>query len=45
MSQEQYDEVTKPEAEVIETFHAAFQTGDPSGELAQKASRKTTWVC
>ncbi|KUO78262.1 MAG: MerR family transcriptional regulator [Desulfosporosinus sp. BRH_c37] len=38
MSQEQYREVTKLAAEVIEMLHAAFKTGDPAGELAQKAA-------
>ncbi len=37
MSQEQYDEVTKLATEVLETLRAAFITGDPAGELAQKA--------
>ena len=38
MSQEQYEEVMKLAVEVIETLHAAFKTGDPAGELAQKAA-------
>ncbi|HBW38285.1 MerR family transcriptional regulator [Desulfosporosinus sp. BICA1-9] len=46
MSQEQYDEVTKLAAEVIETLHAAFKTGDPAGELAQKtAELHRQWLC
>ncbi|MGE7766837.1 MerR family transcriptional regulator [Peribacillus sp. NPDC096540] len=38
MSQDQYEKVTKLETEMIETLHAAFQTGDPAGELAQKGA-------
>jgi Predicted transcriptional regulators len=38
MSQEQYDEVTKLEAEVMEILQEAFQTGDPAGKLAQKTA-------
>ncbi|MED3692331.1 MerR family transcriptional regulator [Peribacillus butanolivorans] len=38
MSQEQYNMVTKLETEVLETLHAAFKTGDPAGELAQKGA-------
>jgi DNA-binding transcriptional MerR regulator len=38
MSQEQYDEVTKLANELTETLQAAFQTGDPAGELAQRAA-------
>ena len=38
MSQEQYDEVTQLANELAETLQAAFQTGDPAGELAQKAA-------
>lgn len=46
MSQEQYDEVTKLAAKVIETLHAAFKTGDPAGELAQKAADlHRQWLC
>jgi DNA-binding transcriptional MerR regulator len=46
MSQEQYDEVTKLATEVIETLHAAFRTGDPAGELAQKAADlHRQWLC
>ncbi|MHB8126126.1 MAG: MerR family transcriptional regulator [Desulfitobacteriaceae bacterium] len=46
MSQEQYDEVTKLAAEVIETLQAAFKTGDPAGELAQKAADlHRQWLC
>lgn len=46
MSQEQYAEVTKLGTEVIETLHAAFKTGDPAGELAQKAADlHRQWLC
>ena len=38
MSQEQYKEVTRLDADLKETLNAAFQTGDPAGELAQKAA-------
>lgn len=38
MTKEQYEEVTKLSAEVLETLYAAFKTGDPAGELAQKAA-------
>jgi DNA-binding transcriptional MerR regulator len=38
MSQEQYDEVTKLANELTETLQAAFQYGDPAGELAQRAA-------
>ncbi|KUO59421.1 MAG: MerR family transcriptional regulator [Gracilibacter sp. BRH_c7a] len=38
MSQEQFDEVTELGNEVMETLQAAFETGDPGGELAQKAA-------
>jgi len=38
MTQEQYEEVTKLEKEIIETLLKAFKTEDPAGELAQKAA-------
>lgn len=38
MTQEEYDALTKLGNDVIETLLAAFQTGDPAGELAQKAA-------
>jgi DNA-binding transcriptional MerR regulator len=38
MSQEQYDEVTKLANELTETLQATFQSGDPAGELAQRAA-------
>ena len=46
MSQEQFAEVTKLGTEVIETLQAAFKTGDPAGELAQKAADlHRQWLC
>ncbi|MED3561939.1 MerR family transcriptional regulator [Bacillus xiapuensis] len=38
MTQAKYQEVTKLEQQVKETLAQAFATGDPSGELAQKAA-------
>jgi Predicted transcriptional regulators len=38
MTREQYEAVTKLENEVEEILCAAFRTGDPGGELAQKAA-------
>lgn len=38
MTEEEYNTVTKLEQQVKETFARAFATGDPSGELAQKAA-------
>lgn len=37
MTQEQYDEGTQLHIEFEETLKAAFGSGDPAGELAQKA--------
>ncbi len=37
-TQEQYEEVTKLNAELMETLAAAYKTGNPSGELAQQAA-------
>lgn len=46
MTQEQYDEMTKLAGEVNETLYAAFKTGDPAGELAQKtAELHRQWLC
>jgi DNA-binding transcriptional MerR regulator len=46
MSQEQYDEVTKLGADILDTLYAAFKTGDPAGELAQKAADlHRQWLC
>lgn len=38
MTQEQFDEVTALANQVTETLAEAFTTGDPAGELAQKAA-------
>ena len=38
MTQEQYDAVTKLAEEQLSTLAEAFKTGDPAGELAQKAA-------
>jgi len=38
MTQEEYEALTKLGEEVLETLAAAYQTGDPAGELAQKAA-------
>jgi DNA-binding transcriptional MerR regulator len=38
MTQEQYDEVTKLSDELMATLAEAFKTGNPAGELAQKAA-------
>ncbi len=46
MSQEQYDEVTRLAAKIKETLHEAFKTGEPAGELAQKAADlHRQWLC
>jgi|SRR5690554_6546889 len=38
MTKEEYTEVTELEKKVMETLQAALATGDPAGELAQKAA-------
>ena len=38
MTQEQFEAVTNLSNEVMETLQAAFKTGDPAGELAQRAA-------
>jgi DNA-binding transcriptional MerR regulator len=38
MTEEQYAELEKLSQEVLDTLEAAFATGDPSGELAQKTA-------
>lgn len=38
MSKEQYEEFEKLEQEVIDTLKLAMETGDPAGELGQKAA-------
>ena len=46
MTEEQYQEVTQLATEVIDTLHAAVKTGDPAGELAQKAANlHRQWLC
>jgi len=38
MTPGQYEEVTRLEKAVLDTLAAAFETGDPAGELAQRAA-------
>src|SRR5690554_2219136 len=38
MTQEEYAEATEIEKKLMDTLHSAFETGDPAGELAQKAA-------
>ncbi len=46
MTEQQYAEVEKLAANVIETLKLAVATGDPSGELAQKtADLHRQWLC
>ena len=46
MTQEQHEEVTRLTAEVNETLAEAFKTGDPAGELAQRAAElHKQWLC
>lgn len=46
MTKEQYDEVSRLEAEIMDTLQNAFQTGDPAGELAQRAADlHRRWLC
>ena len=46
MTEEQYAEVQKLAADVMETLKAAMATGDPAGELAQKtADLHRQWLC
>ena len=46
MTQEQYEEFEKLSAEMLDTLKAAFATGDPAGELAQKAADlHRQWLC
>jgi hypothetical protein len=46
MSKEQYAEVEKLSLEVNEALKAAFENGDPSGELAQRACElHKNWLC
>lgn len=46
MLPEQYDESERLRLKIDETLKAAFQTGDPAGELAQKACEfHKKWLC
>lgn len=46
MSREQYEELERLTAELNETLKAAFEQGDPSGELAQKTCElHKKWLC
>ena len=46
MTEEQYAEVEKLSAGVMNTLKEAFKTGDPAGELAQKAADlHRQWLC
>ena len=46
MTQEQYEEVTKLAELITETLAAAYKTGDPAGDLAQKAADlHKQWLC
>jgi len=46
MTQDEHEEVTKLAHEVQETLAKAFATGDPAGELAQKAAElHKKWLC
>ncbi|MGI6575738.1 MAG: MerR family transcriptional regulator [bacterium] len=46
MTQAEYQELQKLQNELMETLAAAFQTGDPASELAQKAARlHKEWLC
>lgn len=46
MTKEQYDQVTRLAQEVMSALHAAFATGNPAGELAQKAADlHRQWLC
>ncbi len=38
MTKEQYEEYEKLSKEVLDTLYAAYKTGDPAGELGQKAA-------
>lgn len=46
MSKEQYEEAQRLSAEINETLAAAMKSGDPAGELAQKACElHKQWLC
>lgn len=39
LSQQQYEEVTRLEEDIMNTLEEAFKTGNPAGELAQETAR------
>lgn len=46
MTEDQYKDVTFLEKEIMKTLDAAIKTGDPAGELAQKAAElHKQWLC
>lgn len=46
MTKEQYDRFNQLEQEMLDTLKAAYGTGDPTGELAQKAADlHRQWLC
>jgi len=46
MTREQHDKLNELTTELYSTLHAAAQTGDPAGELAQKAADlHKQWLC
>ncbi len=46
MTPEQYEKVSKLEREIMETLYEAMKTGDPGGEIAQKAAElHKEWLC
>lgn len=46
MTKEQYQELTELNTKLMETLEEAFKTGDPGGELAQKAADlHRQWLC
>lgn len=38
MTQEEYEEMARIEEKLMETLQAAFETGNPAGELARQAA-------
>lgn len=46
MTQEDYEQLKKLEEEFINTLNEAYKTGNPKGELAQKAADlHRQWLC
>ena len=46
MTKEQHDKLTQLTTDLYSTLHAAVQTGDPAGKLAQKAADlHKQWLC